>query len=703
MWDIVELALKLADINCKAEATKDVVKKDIIEAEQLEEVKFKSKLAQDVQTNKGNNHKKRLTPSLLKKYVLKIKERLLQIQENIKNQIPAPAEAHEWEWQCLCARLTIYRDRWGECGETTHRRGPFLNYVDTLFILQFHIRAWSRQSKIFIIPEEGSELPVVWSTRRDFVNNGWFYVLDDDEGKDDPVIKWSPAKVYKAMNTLMRDRGMNCVTLPNKQAEMLLTEYLHALFDRLAVLIIGQATGTPEELATFHPKWFRPYDTRKAIKLDTTLGEQSYSELSKKVKESREMDLLAQRKMMELAGKEDENRAFSDMRNKIYATNRERLEDIYTTKERFDFDGMKRELARLNEKKLLLTSQLNHDDYDYEEIKIGKKKGSKWADAEAQDKEELKRIEEDIKDVQKLLKIKETEQNLRVAKENEKVNSNINELLADGTKMSQTVGVTSVCTPEYVKENMLLADHLMIWQIHPHKEIRKYDAKHDMLKDEIYREICQAILRGNETNVLADAQRWLTGKSVTFPERELYRMAYTADAVFTTNDVIRSIRGVDAAVMEGFDDIMTFLQSPGHVYHCPFLSFVVWWYLGQIMNKSNIDNSLYVADVEMEMFSFDRFNLKTHCMTQLGAIWYVLEPNKWTAEDGWINATRCGPNMLDCISLWLMKIAENGWVVYDRLEKRMVGIEKTRLGDIYKRMNEKMEKLNAVVNELNNL
>ncbi len=683
MWDIIQLALKLANVKMKASALKSLFQiDDYMEVEEEEVEECKGVFVQHVMEKNAQASRNRpLDLELMEKYSTKLADTFEQITENIKNKIKAPKECGNWEWMCRSARVTIYQDKWIENKETTQTRGPFLPFVDTLFVLEMYLRAWRRSDKIICSQTEFDQREPIYCTYHDFKNPSWFMVLIDDDSKEDAIIAWNPTKLIKQFNTLMRDRLADLVHLNSDESQKLFTRFLCALMDKAALCIYGQVAGLPEELSPFNPTYFKLYDTRLKITDPVNLNPSTHSQLSKKVQEARIADLEFQMKLLEV---DDSDKP------KVYTTTRERLEDIYIGHKDGELSKLKQLLNRLEQKRPLLAGgQMNFDDYDYEGIEIQQR----MDEVDAADAAELKKVDEEIAAIKELLEEYKKKEDLDDAVNLDAGHQMLNETIKDSAKHSQTLGVMSVCGTEYTRALMTAADHVASWHCSTNMKISIYDIHHAELKEAFFQEISKAVMNGNEVGFMANANNWIVSRSVSFTEREEWRASYSADATFTTLDVLRGSRGDAAGKLKGFVNMQEILKDPEHVHHYSLLEYCVYWWVMQNLKQIGVYTTCYADDVEMSALAMDADPLRNHCMTKLGVNFYIMEPGSWLTPEGWLNAWFCGKNPMDCFAAWVRMVAAKDWIVYDRAEKKKFDIRTTRVKLIWDEVREKRIKL----------
>ncbi len=618
-------------------------------------------------------------------------EKVTHISESIQNNIPPYETILHDEWLLFCCRMTVLRDGWYQGKEKTKDRGPFVPFIYHLFVLSMHLRLWRRSKLIFQTPGPDDELPSVWCTYKEFVgktgkDEPWFYVLAD-ENKDDPIIKWSPTKIFRAMYSLMRSRISGTVNLQKKGAQRTFVDYRDALFDRLAMVVCCIVAGSPEEISKDHPNWFVLKGT---ITNDAIADDSLHKALSRQVRESIDKETKRVIKENCLEVEFDQSRALET---------RQQLHDRLSSKrEQSEYERLKSRLETLKCRKSLLEQDSNGDDQD-SSIRTAAKKF-----IPPDDPDEAKYAEEDLQEIINLGKeieglivlLKSIEAaNLIAQSKEEEANAKLSAAVfsnktTDAT--SKQFSSLSCATPDFTRDNMLLADHLCIWQFPDQLyHIPRYEEVFKKKVSLVYHYMLNTVTRGNDEVVLEDSQKWIIERSVCFCERESYRSVYSSEAIFNVLDVCTTQRGGDQTILKGFGTDLTVLVSDtrGEYYNDMINAATHRWFK-QSIPKVDIDATIFLWDVEEEYVSLNRLQLLNPVICRIGSDWCVLRNGNWDNEEFNINCIWVGENILECVVIWLEIMNTLLWTVLDRNTNQVIRLEKT----IFKQMYDEMASFN---------
>ncbi len=691
MNKLIKLAFKLSDTRAEKLASFELLGNanclDISETSVAG-----SKRTFNVDSSSGPKSAKNMDEALYTEYMILLREQLAIVQNAIINKIPPPNNIQDDETLLLCARMTILRDNWFALKNQTKERGPFVRHVHTLFLLQMYLRYWRRHEQFIPMKEPGpTELkPPVWCNSYDFTGGAWFGVLlnengvDDPKGNKQPVVHWSPDKVFRAMNSLMRTRVLGAVDLSTPNACRLFSEYRNALADKIALSLVFPVSGSPEKLAPTRPSWFKLTSSIILEENAMSANEGGYLALCRQIRKRQEEDTqrIIEREHLDIEF--DKTAALESREQTIH-----RLKDL---KNKNELKSLQYELDALYiTKSALETEDFGDGNADEREL------GREWMDElpidevvgdMEEDAKELRSVNKKIEDLETLLRSKEKS---GIEKRKNDANAEIDLISSilfesgeDGPESDIDVYVSNASF-DYARDNMLLHDHLFQWQFPEESETGKYTEVINSSCGTIHTELISVMTRCNSDAAVSDSHRWVVCSRITMCERELYRSIYSADAVFTVLDVCAAQRGEEDTVISDYpqtvEDLLT--ETSGAYYNI-FIAYAVRFWMIQILSKINVDASIFFWDAEEEYLCLNRRVLLHPAITRIGNRWCLLRKGSWENNDkSGINCEWFDENILECVVKWMDLMEENNWTVVDRCTGQIIDLERTPIRDAY--------------------
>jgi len=207
--------------------------------------------------------------------------------------------------------------------------------------------------------------------------------------------------------------------------------------------------------------------------------------------------------------------------------------------------------------------------------------------------------------------------------------------------------------------------------------------------------IVAAAIKSNRTEFMEKAQGFIVSHSVTLDEREYFRSQRSAADEFTYFDVCAMTRQTRPASEKDFPErISDIILNPEHPLYDAFIDFVVHWWLGQVLIKRNIDQSIFLHEANVEFFCFDRVQLRHPVMSNIGGTWCIIGGNGlsctgelgWYVEGGELNAIwGTGSNIIDVLYTWCGLMDKRGWGLYNYVTGGEDMIYNCELAKMYKK------------------
>jgi hypothetical protein len=586
-----------------------------------------------------------IPPQVINVHVRKLRDEIVFVRQQIEANVPAPIDVTIWEYTCFVVRQTILNDNWYELKEKTRNRGFFVQIAFTIFFLEIHYRYWARSFLISKEPAPDSQdIPPIWGTCVDFLGDAWFAVLQDED-KLAPVKKWGPMKVYRAMNTLMRQRQMGQTNITSTAAVFVFSDYRHALFDRLAELILFPIDGKPKELndSAKGSKWFGLRSTAE-LREDINIGHQGdVHAIAREIKKRQNEELRKKQEQLMVQGEE------------VKST-------IIPKEVRWNIMMQNSDAAQLKDLRVHLFQKQSQ----LEELRKFSTP-SEIDDAYLHDKQLAQELERDIADITERLKGYQDIHEKRLREEMVRKLEGAKSLAASSST-ANVVFYKSEPKLSFLNEVMLLHDHLMVWQFPIGEKCRCFTSEHLALKFVFMREIPAKLMLTTEATFLQNCHTWIIGRDITFPEREAYRQSYSDTVNFSTMQVCEFRRSREETKLEDFPiDLTELLQNRENVYYHQAWTYFIWWYLLQVCARmKNIDATIYHWEIEEMCSSLKRVPLRNPVMGRIGADWIVMKGGRWTLDNGQLNGIWCGKDPLDALVCWCYLAKESGFVIVDR-------------------------------------
>lgn len=616
-----------------------------------------------------------LNPELFSELLRDIRDMITKVRNSIDNKYTANnVETISNEVKLLCLRMSITRDNWYANKEKTEDRGPLVSHMGLLFILQMHLRLWRRYDLIMTKPGTDEMKSPIWCNAFDFIGGNWFYV-DQEDNINDPIALWSPLKVYRAINALVRSRLVGAVDVTSRVGGDVFDEYRTALLDRISVLVVFPCNGLPDKLAPDKPNWFVLRDT---IDVSELVEEGSHRALSKQVR--KQMDDETQRFIRDSLIELDDNAEV------VVESTDQLLRRIKRQKEEYDLIKLSDELKRMILRKELLEREDLSDGNEQEHIAYNDRKDrvsyKEKTIEELEDKAQIEKLTIDIADLRKLI------DDIKAAVLNEhKTNREATSRILDdllNNRSNETVIYISNATLSFVNEIMLIADNIQCWQFPGECNLRMYEESFNRSCQHIHASICNVVTKGNVNNVLFDSCKWIVGRSLILCERELYRLMYSSNAMFNTLDVCTSVRSIEETQMPGFPkDVALLLSDSRNTYHARFMEYSTWYWFQQSLPNMNIDATIYLWDAQEEYLSLNRVRLHNPVIAKIADQWCIINENGWDDENGNLNCTWFKDNIIACVYFWLNLMKDRSWHLHDRTNDKVFNIYGTPIYDVF--------------------
>ena len=523
--------------------------------------------------------------------------------------------------------------------------------------LQYMYRLWYRKDSI-IVEDVQNTLSRYWCTRRDFIikeERPHFPVLKDGPDELAPIAEWPPDKIYRALNSLMIARVMDKVCLESSLSINLFRDYRGALADAVAVITWTPQIGTPQQLSYMKPNWFQiTTDLRVRIEEVTSKNAQ-VDALSKAIQEHHREELEDRRKkmaIMETLTKQNET-----------LTKEYRWREIEVKSKKDKLKRLTGERFRIKRHIHLLKTGGAEDENE-----------TNYAPGEELDPDDaltLAGAERDLEDLEETIaKLKLEEEEEERTKNEEQFKDDMNFAITKEV-YERDKAVTSMATVNWVKEASLLLDHIMSWQFKAGHSWRLFEKKHLDMKTLIFNDMMRAMKLVAEDAFLLECQKFIVGHSLTFAERESYRMDFSPNTVVSLIDICISRRSVEDSRLEKFPTHLTELLEPEHFYHLASMNYFVHWYISQLLPGVKADSAIFMWDLEVEFLSLDRDDIETPVMALIGHEWIVMRPKcnlQWVKE-GVLNGYWCGKSALDALCCWAVLVSKSNYILKDRETK----------------------------------
>lgn len=622
-----------------------------------------------IDINKEKKEKKQKIE--VKNCLLWIQSEIDRIKSGIRNNEPFPDELSDNEFICIVLTNTLLHDSWYENEETTGKRCSTLKYAFLIFKLQLGYRLWNR--KQFIMTKVDDKVSPAWLTTDAFRYKDLFRV---PHGLDKtPIIKWSPERLFIAMNYLTIDREFNpSITFSNKENILIFQTYKNAILDSLSYIAYNYLSGPLENLTSSKYEWFTAvFESNSKDQLTANISQNNTNKLTQlKIKE---MQKAQQAEIDKMYG----GSILGEDNLKPIVQVADLLDDV-NKKFQFDFE--------IDE----LKKDLHQDQVRLELILNGRLEGLESADvsysvlpSEENDDEEMFYI----KDLRELINKKI--QNIKIKEKS----------LEKSKPITKTTEKSNVKPPEieikkqelyipksfWYTENMIISNHFCLWHM---QEVSKdgknvidiYNPKRRKARSVILNEIFNALKKTNTTDCVTSAERWIANRSTMQWERERFRLITSNSTIFKSPEARKLCRSNVISDFEKpmeIDNIADFLD-PNNKSYIHALAFSCHWWLSQSFPTINIDTIFFYWDIEYEYLSLRRKHLSSPVMSRLGTSWIIFKGGRWSDErDRYINCIWCGENIVDCLVEYLRILKLDEWKVVDRLKNIHYSISDTIL------------------------
>lgn len=658
IWSICSKALLLSYVKYEPKVVEELSSFLPPTYQQLIQPYYKGILSQKLRDIRQDYERKPLNESILKEYLEETTDLLQWLNDNYEKVLP-PDNLPQLKLLLLCTRITIVRDRWFSNKEKTKERGPFLPFLYTLFYIEMYINFWERYKKILPLAASDNEdvVEAIHGALDDFNLKDYIFVKDMETSNAKQIIRlWTGAKFHRIIQILIHAYTEGDIKLEEPSAQRLITELRIGLLDKTSLLCLTEIEDSPENLSGENANWFQSKETiqdENQTDFNYT-GQNSYQALSKQVRDHMQKET---EKTLKKHFQQDEIQAVKNS----HETPEMILSVLIAQEKDLTIKDLEQDLTRLKAKKAILEKDCEGQsdevyEVDFKELQIVNKHISK--------------IEVILSDIKKGV-LKELQKN------DDETLASIDKILK-GEKIKTKV--TSLATPIFIRDTMFKVDQLMIWQF-PSKErvIDIYDKHFIDIKHLLYKSICTAALRTNEIEFLANAETFTIAHTITQSEREYYRNLYSADSVFNSMDVCVATRDSSATVITNFPKtIKAALLNTTHEFYLDVLNFSTQWWLGQVLQKKDINQTIFFYEADLEFLSFDRIQLVTPVISKIAGKWCLILPDSWEYNYG-INALWGDSNLLDVFTAWVIHIHSMDWKLYNYVTKELEFIKKSQI------------------------
>lgn len=620
----------------------------------------------------------------------------------MKNEPPQfPDMISNYEYLCLLVRATLSRDDWYECGATTTPRGPYIGLMPLVFILELHYRVWRRHEFLFI-PPGGDDMPAgpIWYTRSQYTS-GEFPVLKDQR-EYDIIMDWSPSKIHRALNTLFHGRRMQLVDVSNRESIANCYQYQQALFDMVALHIVFSVKGTPEEISEANGvRWFRlTTDTLDAKSFSASVNPAFYA-VSKEIADHQTEETSRKRKKMALMYNDEstnKKHAYTISKDERHAQFKKKADEK-------DLEFKKAALAMLRIRLKFLISGGMDDETD---AMLSMRLQSASLEDTNEDKIQVEIVKKEIDQLTETIRIEQARVNSEKMRQNAlKLSAamNIATVAASAAAFQQSYSCAQV---QFVKEIMLLYDHIRQWQFTHGLRCESYSIVHSTLKRSFRDDIISVLKMRSEDQLLLECREWIAARDVDFHEREAYRQARSDGAIFNSIDVSTYVRGTSGLEManttgdkhdgdgkeivedeedkSGFPtDLCTLLYDNEDFYYSRAWNYFVWWYCTQNIAGTNVESTIFLWDLELQYLSLQRKRtLASPVMGLVGYNWIVMINDlPWRDHEfECLSGLWCGYDALDALTCWTMRMQTVDWIIVDRITEKKSSLQHSRFNDL---------------------
>jgi hypothetical protein len=590
-----------------------------------------------------------------------------------------------YEYNCMIIRNTLMRDDWYECGQKTNpARGPYVSQLSVaLFSLQLVYRLWGRRSLIFD-PPAGEESPSgpVWYNRVDFCD-GSFPVLDDEE-KLAPLREWGPTKVYRALLTLFQTRQRGVVNFERPASLTNFDAYREGLLDMVCIQCLLPVPGTPEEISEAHAGgWFRLTTERikdAGVVRETEVNE-GFKAISREIREHQVKDLEKKKARLVVQSSD------GDTRSGI-AKNHETKAQRFDERRKKDLSD---NLVRMNAALIRLRINLHNlrtggtEGENDGELFERQKRSNLEADEE--DRIAAEKIEKQIDEIEKAIIAQRQAEETATQKENARL---IETALQENSFLTAAAARTnkqSFAKPAFIQEIMLLYDHISNWLYPVGGEMADmFTLEHMRLRQVLKDDIVRALASTSENKVISKCHEWIISRDVDFYEREAYRQGRSEGAIFNTIDVCTYVRGPEHVRYLSFPtDLTELIYDADCEFYYRAWNYFVWWYCVQKLPSIKVDSTIFLWDLEMYTNSLERpRETASPIMAQSGYNWVVVRKGPWVnPATSDLNGMWSGRYCLDALTVWVLELAKNDWVINDRVTGKSVSLAVSHFRDLF--------------------
>lgn len=198
--------------------------------------------------------------------------------------------------------------------------------------------------------------------------------------------------------------------------------------------------------------------------------------------------------------------------------------------------------------------------------------------------------------------------------------------------------------------------------------------------------IIEDLKKSNVKEMIYKAKDWIKRSTLQFWERERYRNSLGIMTgsfkplnawKFNRLDIIMGATDISEAdpVMPKFpDNISALLSCDNDYYRALGWEFVVDWWLTQDFSYIGVEanNIIFYKEIELNYLSLSRpREVPSPCLTKQGYEWCLHPGGEWeNRETGWINLTRCGPDIIDAlvdyVKVLYQKYGDNNVIIKER-------------------------------------
>jgi hypothetical protein len=307
-------------------------------------------------------------------------------------------------------------------------------------------------------------------------------------------------------------------------------------------------------------------------------------------------------------------------------------------------------------------------------------------EADEEDRLEAEKIEKQIDEIERAIITQRQAEETATQRENARL---IETALQENSFLTAAAARTnkqSFAKPAFIQEIMLLYDHVSNWLYPVGGEMADtFTLEHMRLRQILKDDIVRALASTSENKVIAKCHEWIISRDVDFYEREAYRQGRSEGAIFNTIDVCTYVRGPEHVRHLSFPTDLTELiyDTEGEFYYRAW-NYFVWWYCVQKLPSIKVDSTIFLWDLELYTNSLERpRETASPLMAQSGYNWVVMRKGPWiNPATSDLNGMWSGRYCLDALTVWVLELAKNDWIISDRVTGKSVSLGVSHFRDL---------------------